>query len=203
MAGRTRALSTSTLGFALLGLLARGDRSGYDLTQGLKDPVGYFWFAGHSQIYPELSRLEAAGLVAHMVVEQSDRPDKKLYRLTEQGTEALSAWLAAETEVPRKRDELVLKAYSIWRSDPATAVRMMRHHAQIHAEHRSEFEARLARIQVEAGASFWDPGSRWFSVHAVLQRGIGYEREYQEWCEWVVRCLEHPEGEPVGIHDRR
>ena len=203
MKERARTYSTSTLGFALLGLLARGDRSGYDLTQGLKDPVGYFWFAGHSQIYPELSRLEAAGLVTHTVIEQSDRPDKKMYRQTTHGTEALSDWLAAETEVPRKRDELVLKAYSIWLADPAAAARMMRQHAQIHAEHRSEFEARLARIQQEAGAAIWQTGSRWFGVHAVLRRGIGYEREYQEWCEWMAHCLEQPGGVPVRVHERQ
>jgi DNA-binding PadR family transcriptional regulator len=202
MTGRARTPLTSTLGFALLGLLARGERSGYDLTQGLKDPVGYFWFAGHSQIYPELSRLEAAGQVAHTVVEQSDRPDKKVYRLTEHGTEALGAWLAAETEVPRKRDELVLKAYSIWLSNPTAAAQMMRNHAEIHAGHRREFEARLARIRQEAGAAIWQPGSKWFGVHAVLQRGIGYEREYYDWCEWMAGCLEQAHGgDTVRIND--
>jgi hypothetical protein len=117
-----------------------------------------------------------------------------MYRLTERGTEALSAWLAAETEVPRKRDELVLKAYSIWLSDPAAAAQMMRSHAEIHAGHRREFEARLARIQQEAGAAIWQPGSKWFGVHAVLQRGIGYEREYHDWCEWMAGCLEQAHG---------
>lgn len=181
---------TSTLGFALLGLLARSERSGYDLTQGLKDPVGHFWHASHSQIYPELARLEAALLVAHTVVEQTERPDKKVYRLTEAGQDALSGWLAAETPVPRARDELVLKAYAIRLADPSAAARMMRKHAQVHAERRMEFEARLERFEAEAGEAFWHPGSPWFGAHATLRRGIGYEREYQEWCVWLADCLE-------------
>lgn len=194
MTGVLRA-PTSTLGFALLGLLARGERSGYDLTQGLKDPVGYFWFARHSQVYPELARLEASGLVQHTLVEQAGRPDKKVYRLTPEGRAALTAWLATDTEVPRKRDELVLKAYSIWLSEPAAAARMMRRHAQVHAAHLAEFETRLASLEREAGAALWQPDSKWFGGHAALRRGIGYEREYRDWCEWMAGCLE---GEGVS-----
>lgn len=180
----------NTLGYALLGLLARGEQSGYDLTQGLKDPVGYFWFAGHSQVYPELARLEASGLVRHQVVEQTDRPDKKVYALTTQGSAALITWLENPTAVPRKRDELVLKAYSLWRSDPAAAARMMREHAAVHAAHLAEFETRLGCLTNEAGPALWQADSKWFGVHAVLRRGIGYEREYCDWCEWMAACLE-------------
>ena len=180
----------STLGYALLGLLARGAQSGYDLTQGLKTPVGYFWSAGHSQIYPELARLEAGELIHHHVVEQTERPDKKVYALTPEGSAALTHWLESPTAVPRKRDELVLKAYSLWRSNPAAAAQMMREHAAVHAAHLAEFETRLAALTQVAGSAIWQLDSKWFGVHAVLRRGIGYEREYRDWCEWMAGCLE-------------
>ncbi|WP_420594022.1 PadR family transcriptional regulator [Deinococcus sp.] len=191
----------SVLGYALLGLLARGDQSGYDLTQGLKDPVGYFWYAQHTQVYPELARLEVGGLVRHRVVEQTDRPDKKVYTLTENGSAQLRAWLEAPTTVPKKRDELVLKAYSIWLADPAAAARMMREHAQVHAAHLAEFETRLDCLTHAAGQALWQPDSKWFGVHAVLRRGIGHEREYRDWCKWMAECLEksvpaHGSGNP-------
>jgi len=190
MSEPSKSFTPSTLGYALLGLLARGEQSGYDLTQGLKQPVGYFWSAGHSQIYPELARLEAGGLVRHQVVEQSIRPDKKVYSLTPQGSAALVAWLETPTAVPRKRDELVLKAYSLWRSNPTAAARMMREHAAVHAAHLTEFETQLGRLTQKAGPAIWQLDSKWFGVHAVLQRGIGYEREYRDWCEWMASCLE-------------
>lgn len=184
-----RTSKPSTLGYALLGLLARGGRSGYDLAQGLKDPVGFFWHAQHSQIYPELARLEAAGLVSPTLVEQSGRPDKKIYRQTPAGRKALRAWLEAPVDVPRPRDELVLKAYSIWLADPEAAADTMREHARAHAAHLAEFERRLECIERDAGDEIWRPDSRWFGVHAVLRRGIGFEREYVEWCEWMERVL--------------
>jgi DNA-binding PadR family transcriptional regulator len=183
-------MTPSVLGYALLGLLARGKKSGYDLAQGLKDPVGYFWHAQHSQIYPELAKLEQGGLIEHTLIEQSERPDKKVYTLTTTGRKALRLWLESDTEIPKKRDELVLKAYSIWFSNPVAAAAMMREHANTHLEHRAELERRLRKIQTEAGEQIWQADSKWFGVHAVIKRGIGYEREYTEWCEWMATCLE-------------
>lgn len=180
----------STLGYALLSLLARGEQSGYDLAQGLKDPVAFFWHAQHSQIYPELARLESSGLVEHTRVQQSDRPDKKVFKLTPEGHKVLRSWLETPMDVPKKRDELVLRAYSIWLSDPQAAAQMMREHARAHAAHKAEFERRLEKIKHKAGDELCQPQSKWFGVHAVLRRGIGFEREYQEWCEWMAQCLE-------------
>ena len=179
----------NTLGYALLGLLARGEGSGYQLTQGLKNPVSFFWHAQHSQIYPELAKLEAAGLVQHTLVEQTERPDKKVYRLTPQGGAALAAWVAAPTEMPRSRDELVLKAYSIWLADADAAAELARHHAQAHLDRLVEYEALLAKLEREAGGAIWQPHSKWFGVHAVLRRGIGFEREYAAWCAWLAESL--------------
>lgn len=51
----------TTLGYAILGLLSRERLSGYDLTRGMRGRVGNFWSAKHSQIYPELARLEEGG----------------------------------------------------------------------------------------------------------------------------------------------
>jgi DNA-binding PadR family transcriptional regulator len=53
--------STTTLGYAILGLLAREALSDYDLSSRMRARVGLFWQARHSQIYPELARLEEGG----------------------------------------------------------------------------------------------------------------------------------------------
>jgi DNA-binding PadR family transcriptional regulator len=180
--------TVSILGYALLGLLARGEQSGYDLAQGLKDPVSFFWHAQHSQIYPELARLEATGLVKHRVVAQSERPDKKVYGLTAKGRKGLKVWLEAPVETPKMRDELVLKAYSIWLTDPPAGLRLMQEHAQTHRERLAEYQRRLELLTQKEEVGHLD--SPWFGVHAVLMRGIGYEREYLEWCEWMIGQLE-------------
>ncbi len=194
---RSQDSKPNTLSYALLGLLARGERTGYDLAQGLKYPIGFFWNAQHSQIYPQLAKLEASGLIEHTRVEQSDRPDKKVYNLTSAGRESLRAWLEAPMDVPKHRDELVLKAYSVWLTDPAAAANMMREHARAHAEQLAEFERRLELLKHKVGGEMDRLDSPRFGTHAVLMRGIGFEREYLRWCQWMVERLSAP-PETVG-----
>jgi PadR family transcriptional regulator AphA len=183
-------LEVATLGYALLGLLARGALSGYDLARQMRRPVGYFWQARHSQIYPALARLEARGLVAHHVVEQHDRPDKKVYALTEAGRAALGAWVTAPLEEPPVRDELVLRAYSVWLADPGAAAALFREHGRRHearlAQYR-EFEAELVRTAAGGPPPVGTPE---FAAYATLQRGIGRVREYAAWCRWLADRLE-------------
>ena len=84
----------SSLGYALLSLLARRDRSGYELSRSTSAPRdSLLWSAGHSQIYPELGKLANAGYVSFAAVAQARRPDKKVYRLSEAGARALKAWV--------------------------------------------------------------------------------------------------------------
>jgi DNA-binding PadR family transcriptional regulator len=186
----TESAAASTLGYGLLGLLARTPLSGYELAQQMKGTVRFFWHARHSQIYPELARLEAAGLVTHEVVPQHDRPDKKVYSPTPAGMEALRRWVTAPTEPLAVRDELVLKAYSLWLADPASAVALFREHERLHRaqlaryeEFRQQFEQEYSSILDRADSPEW-------ASYATLRRGLLYEREVAEWCAWVAGELE-------------
>jgi len=180
----------TTLGYAILGLLSREELSGYDLTSRMRARVGFFWEAQHSQIYPELARLEERGLVTHRVVEQTDRPDKKVYEITASGLEALRGWVT-EPPAPRAaRDELVLKAYSLWLAEPEKAVALFRDQERCHEERLLEYEKIKDWMEKEWGKDILRTDSPRFASYAALRRGILYEREYAEWCRWVAGRLE-------------
>ena len=78
---------------AVLGLLADGERSGYDLLRSAEQSVGFFWTPAKTQLYAVLRKLVENGFATSRVVRQSDRPDKTLYRLTDAGLERLRAGL--------------------------------------------------------------------------------------------------------------
>ena len=92
---------------AVLGLLARRERSGYDLLKAIERSVGFFWTPAKSQLYALLPKLVDRGLLAARRVEQDKRPDKTLYRVTAAGRRALRAGLEqASPAVDRNPFEL-------------------------------------------------------------------------------------------------
>ena len=178
-----------TLGYAVLGLLSRDELSGYDLKRWMERPLGYFWSARHSQIYPELARLEGEGLVTHTLVEQSGKPDKKVYEITAKGLGVLRDWVTQPPESRPVRDELTLKAYSVWLTDREKAAGLFREEGLRHEEQLAHYEELRDWMESEHRQEVRDPGSPWFATYATLRRGIGYEKEYAEWCRWMADSL--------------
>lgn len=183
---------TGTLGFALLGLLARQPLSGYDISTQLKHGLGPFWHAHHSQIYQQLASLERDALIAHHVVQQHDRPDKKVYAVTPAGRQALREWVASPLEAAPIRDEITLRAYSIWLADPARAAALLREQQHLHEAQLAEYERVRAQIEQRGGAAVCRPDTPEFASYATLRRGIGHERELSEWCAWLADSLNRP-----------
>lgn len=192
-------MAVSTLGYALLGLLAQEPLSGLELSRVLQRQIASFWHARHSQIYPELARLEAAGLVTHTVVHQRDRPDKKVYRVTDAGMDALRAWVTAPTELPATRDEFILKVASLWLAEPAQAAALLREHAQRHEERLALYEGFERDMRERLGRELENARSPWFATYLTLQRGLSFEREYAAWCwsaaDQVERSAQARSGE--------
>jgi DNA-binding PadR family transcriptional regulator len=91
--------STTTEG-AVLGLVAFGERSGYDLARLAMDSVAHLWTPSKSQIYKTLPRLVSWGLARRREVEQRGRPDKALYTITAEGRKTLRRWLDEVEEEP-------------------------------------------------------------------------------------------------------
>ncbi len=82
-----------TLGFIILGLLSDTSMTGYELKAFLDRSINFFWSAELSQIYRELSRLEKLGYISYKTERQEGRPDKKIYSITQEGSEAFIKWL--------------------------------------------------------------------------------------------------------------
>ena len=99
-----------SLKYAILGLLSEGPRHGYEL-KGLYDealvPSAKLNFG---QVYPTLDRLRRDGFVEQDVVSQDDRPDRKVYSITEHGRKQLRTWLDTPTTLNLDiRNETFLK----------------------------------------------------------------------------------------------
>jgi DNA-binding PadR family transcriptional regulator len=95
----------------LLGLLTIQPMSGYDLGQLIPDSVGHFWNESYGQIYPNLKKLAAEGLVSSKTERQKGKPDRRIYAITPKGRKHLAKWLAVEPQPEIPRNELLLKLF--------------------------------------------------------------------------------------------
>ena len=139
----------------ILGFLRFRPRSGYDIKQAVELSTRFFWGASYGQIYPELQRLERAGLVE---VEQVAERRRKVYRLTAAGEHALGEWLRGEYgDLFQYRDEGMLRLFFSDFADSESALenvrRMRRWRDEVLAFLRAEIEPH-AQEDEDAGLPF-------------------------------------------------
>jgi PadR family transcriptional regulator, regulatory protein AphA len=171
------AAELSPTGRVVLGLIAFGKRTGYDIKTFVDKTTRYFWAASYGQIYPELKRLEEQGLVKGESVPSGGRA-RTVYELTEAGEAALQQWLEADDEPSYElRDEGMLKLFF---SDSLPERRI-----EIVRAMRERSERKLAGLRsIESDASQGPKGS-----YLTLQLGIGMTQWMVEWCEATERQL--------------
>ena len=94
-----------------LGVLADRPMTGYEIKKLFDRGFRHFFVAGYGSIYPALAELAAAGLVTVESIDQERRPDKKVYRITPEGRERLTAELAATAPRHKVRSEFLALLY--------------------------------------------------------------------------------------------
>lgn len=184
MADRRRQ-RTSSLGYAILALVAAKPQSGYDIARQMKPPLGFLWQAKHGQIYPELARLEAAGLVDFEELDQTVRPPRKVYAVTSAGRSALTVWIGHEPQERPSNDELVIKAFALRRVPASVTTKMLQAQIETHQSRLAALEQRTAGLEARRGSRL-SIDSAQFGNYAALRRAIGLEREYIAWCGWLL-----------------
>ncbi|GAA0897261.1 PadR family transcriptional regulator [Virgisporangium ochraceum] len=87
----------STTSYALLGLLSVREWTTYELAKQVKRSLNWFWPRAERKLYDEPKRLVEQGL-ATSVRELTGRRARTVYRITEEGREALRNWLSEPPE---------------------------------------------------------------------------------------------------------
>ncbi len=100
-----------SLDHAILGFLQYKPMSGYDLKKIFDTSVRHFWPADQSQIYRTLSRLAEQGLAVQEIVEQVDRPDRKVYHITPAGRDELHRWLTGPFPMEEARSAPLVQVF--------------------------------------------------------------------------------------------
>jgi DNA-binding PadR family transcriptional regulator len=182
----------SSLRYALLCALHRGPLTGYDLVQRMRRPIGYYWTAQQSQIYPELGRMTADGLIEHEAVAGPGPHERKTHRLTPAGRAALAEWLTQPPAERAPKDELSLKTYALAAAEPGAMRDLYIGESRKHAQRLEEYLSQEA-VFLDHGDD--RPDSPRFGAYATLRRGIAGERAWLDWCYWLIQQFSPPADE--------
>jgi PadR family transcriptional regulator, regulatory protein AphA len=99
------------MSYTVLGMVAAGQRTGYDIARVAGRSTRFFWAASEGQIYPELRRLSENGYLKASHEPRGERP-RIVYSLTAAGRRALHGWLVGGDDLKLEaRDEGLLKLF--------------------------------------------------------------------------------------------
>jgi PadR family transcriptional regulator AphA len=136
-----------SLRHALLALLAARPMTGYDLAKQFDMSVAYVWHAPHSQIYPELRKLEASGLVSAEATPRGTLATKRTYSITSEGVAELERWVAELAPTPPERDAAHLKATYFEFGSFGNARRQFEAHLAHHRGQQLKWETHVAQLE--------------------------------------------------------
>ncbi len=180
-----------SLDHAILGFLNYLPLSGYDLKKRFDSSIKYFWSAEQSQIYRTLGRLTGQGWVTVEVVEQSERPDRKVYHITDAGRAELRRWLEQPFPALETRSAALVQVFF---GGQLSNAELLAKFQQFAAQQRQRLEqyrrtteliARYAReIGSEREAFCWS---------LTLELGLQSMQAQLDWAEGVIERIEKNE----------
>ena len=155
-----------SLRHAVLGLLAAQPSNGYELTQRFDRTLSNAWRASHSQIYPELAKLEEAGMIE--VVGEGPRRSRT-WGVTQAGRDEIRRWLLESQPDRTQRSETGVRWFLVFLLEPD--------------ERRAVFERELAELDAhldgmtQLAADVPPDGT----FRPVLDLGLRMERVMTDW----------------------
>jgi DNA-binding PadR family transcriptional regulator len=152
----------SPTSYALLGLLARGPQSAYDLNRMMQTSLlRVYWPRAESHVYSEPKKLLKHGLVSEHGEENGARK-RTVYTLTSTGRQALADWLEEEGSVElRSQAEFVLKLILANRGSLEAARKTLERSLE---SSRQDLEYAIAGIEEILGSDDATPGMPWNGI---------------------------------------
>ncbi|MDX3800410.1 PadR family transcriptional regulator [Streptomyces sp. AK04-3B] len=176
---------------AVMAALLEGEASGYDLAKGFDATVANFWMSTPQQLYRELERMEAEGLVTARLVEQERRPNKRLFSLTETGREAVHAYTAEPLGKPAViRDELMVKVQCLDAGDIDAVREAITERMEWATAKLARYERIRQRLLDGRSEEAYFAEAERIGPYLTLLRGMSFERENLQWGAIALRRVD-------------
>lgn len=180
-----------SLSHAILGILTINPMSGYDLKHQIFDQsIAHFWQADQAQIYRTLDKMQADGWVTSETTIQDDRPNKKVYSITDAGMVELRAWLMTPQPLPVRREAYLIQLFLSGMLPNAAVLEQIRQQIDAHQQLVERYDSiplpQLGSQGITRDQTLW---------RLTLELGYALEKTYLDWlahCREVVTGLTEP-----------
>jgi PadR family transcriptional regulator AphA len=183
-----------SLEFAILGFLNYHPYSGYDLKKIFDTSVRHFWPADQSQIYRTLARLTEQGLAEMEKIPQEDRPDRKVYSITEAGRSELLKWLSGPPPLGDQRSAPLIQVFFAGQLPDEEILSKFEGYAAIMRTVLAQYDqvpAQIGPYQQEINS----PREHFFWM-LTLENGIRTMRASLEWTESIIARIKNGQVPP-------
>ena len=187
-----------SLKHALLGILSFEPMTGYELKQFFDSSVQHFWNAELSQIYPTLKSLEESGFVDMRVEVQQNRPNRKIYAITDEGRAEFDRWFRAPQPPADLRDPFLIKVFFGTEVPVEDTIILLRRQME-EQQKMLLFSETVLRDRITIGVKHWHSARHGMYWSLTLDLACAYRRAYIAWCEQAMLKLEASLGDaPTG-----
>lgn len=177
---------------AIIGFLNYHPYTGYDLKKIFDSSVQHFWPADQSQIYRTLNRLTEQGLAEMHKVPQEDRPDRKVYHITEAGRAAFIQWLSDTPPMSSPRSAPLIQVFFAGQLSDQEILAKFEGYAEIMRSILSQYDQvpdQLGPFQNEITS----PREHFFWM-LTLENGIASMRANLSWAESIIERIKNGEA---------
>jgi len=168
---------------AVLGLLADGPASGYDLLKVFDRSLAFIWPATQSQLYGELNRLADDGLIE---VSHEGARGRKDYSITDHGRAELEHWIIDVEPDRIRRNEAMLRVFFLGTVGPEHAKAYLEREAAV----QENLEELLKTIERDTD---WDTSDFNRYGHLVIESGRQYAHAQAQWAHWAATQVDNLE----------
>ncbi len=122
-------MNNTTVENIILGCLAFGPRSGYEIKKIISISSSWFYNASYGSIYPILKKHEEKGLVSSEEVIENGRY-KRLYKMTPKGEKVFNKWMSEAPKLMTVKYEMAVKLMFFSKLEPQQRIQQIEQHIE-------------------------------------------------------------------------
>ncbi|MBW4565441.1 MAG: PadR family transcriptional regulator [Mojavia pulchra JT2-VF2] len=182
-----------SLAHTILGFLQQEEMTGYDLKISCFDQcIAHLWPADQAQIYRTLDKLVEQGFITCSIKIQRDRPNRKVYSLTETGKAELIRWLQCPQPLPTVREPLLVQLFFAAQLPNEVIIHLLKQQLAAHNKKMTE----CGNIQLPTQGDEYANREQMMQK-LVLELVIKREQTYIDWLKSTIDVIEQTSNYPT------